>query len=134
MIIEEILIDNTEANQRLTNLNLSNQIVTVQINTNVIYDKDTCVYIGDYMTCSLWLGDQLAVGGETVMPMTNINRYVTPAMQLIKLRGFFFIYSPYTTKQPSYLDFGRDGVYKMFFTDYMDFTDSEFVKLLKSYF
>ena len=61
MIIEEILIDNTEANQRLTNLNLNNQIVTVQLNTNVTYDKDTLAYVGEIMTCSLWLGDQLAV-------------------------------------------------------------------------
>jgi hypothetical protein len=142
MIIEEILIDNTEANQRITNLNLNNQIVTIQINTDVNYDKNTNAYIGDTMTCSLWLGDQLAVGGCEVMPMTNINRFVTPAVQLIKLRGYFFVYSPYNTKQPRYEDFGKNGIYKMFyvfFGDYrdsqdLDFTDSEFIKLLKSYF
>ncbi len=134
MIIEEILIDSTEANQRITNLNLNSQIVTIQINTDVNYDTNTNAYIGDTMTCSLWLGDQLAVGGCQVMPMTNINMFVTPAIELIKLRGYFFIYSPYTTKQPRYDDFGKNVIYKMFYSDYMDFTDSEFIKLLKSYF
>lgn len=134
MILEIIPFNNVEANQRTTNLNLGNQLVTVQINTLPKFDILTTAYIGEEMTCSIWLGDQLAVGGVNLMPQTNFNTLNTPAMQLEKLQGFFFIYSPYTTALPKYTDFDKGNIYKFFYSDYMDFTDQNFIKQLKANF
>lgn len=137
MIIQEIPLLPQPFTVNPINVTLNEQSCQITLDSINEFSEYSLQIINFFTVFNLNFNGQQIVRGAFCRSRSNLTPFCMPRNTIPNFSGNIFFYSPYTTDNPLYVDFGT--IYRLFYSDEFAFDPNdplhdEFINALKGYF